>query len=169
MFGRAIDISGDGNTIIVGARGEDSISALINGDQTDNSASAAGAAYVFSRSNGQWAQDAYIKASNADQGDEFGYAVSISGNGQYLAIGAPNENSGKSDTVNPEEIIGGTALGLAYSGAVYVYEKTDSGWNKVSFLKTANRGGYTERYGFSNELNDDGRVLVIPGDGSTIY
>jgi hypothetical protein len=169
QFGRAIDISGDGNSIIVGARGEDSNSALINGDQADNSASFAGAAYVFSRSNGQWTQDAYIKASNADQGDEFGYAVSISGNGQYLAIGAPQENSGYSDTVNPEEIIGGTALGLGYNGAVYVYEKTDSGWNKVTFLKTANRGGYTERYGWCNELSDDGRVLVIPGDGSTIY
>ena len=39
----------DGRTLVVGARGEDSAAAGVNGNQTDNSVDEAGAAYVFTR------------------------------------------------------------------------------------------------------------------------
>ena len=39
----------------------------------------AGAAYVFRRSGTTWTQLSYLKASNAEAGDKFGYAVDISG------------------------------------------------------------------------------------------
>jgi hypothetical protein len=38
----------------------------VNGDQTDNSAEAAGAAYVFVREDANWTQAAYLKPWNAD-------------------------------------------------------------------------------------------------------
>ena len=47
-FGSALALSRDGKTLVVGARGEDSAAKGINGNQTDNSASEAGAAFVFS-------------------------------------------------------------------------------------------------------------------------
>ena len=51
-FGISVAISGD--TLVVAAYGEDSKATEVNGDQTDNSASQAGAAYVFVRTGVTW-------------------------------------------------------------------------------------------------------------------
>ena len=50
-----------------------------DGDQNDNSAGLAGAAYVFVRNGTNWTQQAYLKASNTRENYEFGYSVSVSG------------------------------------------------------------------------------------------
>jgi len=77
--GFGLSIAVDGDTIVVGAPFEDSAATGINGNQADNSATNAGAAYVFVRSGTTWTQQAYLKASNTDAGDEFGAAVTITG------------------------------------------------------------------------------------------
>ena len=64
QFGWSLALSGDGNTIAVGALTEDGESAGINGDQRNNSAQGAGAVYVFARAGNTWAQQAYVKPSN---------------------------------------------------------------------------------------------------------
>ena len=46
-FGLSISLSASGRTLAVGARDEDSNARGIDGDQTDNSASKAGAAYLY--------------------------------------------------------------------------------------------------------------------------
>ena len=61
-----------GDTVVVGAPGEDGGGTGVNGDQGDNSAEDAGAAYVFVRTGTTWSQQAYLKASNAEARDEFG-------------------------------------------------------------------------------------------------
>ena len=63
QFGYSLALSGDGNTVAVGALTEDSAAQQINGNQSDDSAKSAGAVYVFSRSGSTWAQQAYIKTS----------------------------------------------------------------------------------------------------------
>jgi len=63
-FGNPVAL--DGDTLAVGARGEASIATGINGDQEDNSAITSGAVYIFTRTNGVWSQQAYIKASNTE-------------------------------------------------------------------------------------------------------
>src|SRR5438128_1322177 len=88
-FGFAVAISGD--TVVVGAAGEDSNATGVDGDGTNNSASNSGAAYVFVRSGTMWSQQAYLKASNTDAGDDFGFAVAISGD--TVVVGAPGEDS----------------------------------------------------------------------------
>jgi len=83
LFGYGINgvsISGDGDTVIVGAVNEDT-----NG--TD-----AGAVYVFTRSGTTWSQQAMIKASDAASSDKFGSAVSISEDGDTSVVGASNES-----------------------------------------------------------------------------
>ena len=73
-----IALSGD--TLAVGAPFEDSAATGINGDQSDNSANGSGAVYVYARDGaGVWSQQAYVKASNTDAGDQFGFAVALSG------------------------------------------------------------------------------------------
>ena len=50
-----------------------------------------GAAYVFVRSGTTWSQQAYLKASNTEAGDQFGYSVAVSGD--TVVVGAPDEDS----------------------------------------------------------------------------
>ena len=90
QFGNRLALSGD--TLVVGARFEDSGATGIDGDQDDNTANDSGAAYVFTRDGaGLWSQQAYVKASNADAGDEFGIDVALAGD--TLVVGARLEDS----------------------------------------------------------------------------
>jgi len=79
--------------MVVGAAAEDSAAKGINGNQADHSALNAGAVYVFVRSGGNWVQQAYVKASNAKAGDQFGASLALSGDGNTLAVGATGESS----------------------------------------------------------------------------
>lgn len=88
-FGTSTALAGD--TLVVGAGLEDSRSRVVNGNQQDNGADEAGAAYVFVRSGVTWGQQAYLKASNADSNDGFGVAVAAAGD--TVVIGAPGEES----------------------------------------------------------------------------
>ena len=65
QFGTSLTISGDGNTVAVGAITEDSSASTINGNQEDDSAASAGAVYVFARTGTNWVQQAYIEGSDA--------------------------------------------------------------------------------------------------------
>src|SRR2546422_6369245 len=86
LEGHGVALSGDGNTLAVGAPYESSGAKGINGDQNDNSVYSAGAVYVFARRNNTWTQQAYIKASNPRQSDKFGFVVSLSQDGNTLAV-----------------------------------------------------------------------------------
>lgn len=103
-----------GNTIVVGAVGEDSNAKGSNGDQTNNAATDAGAVYVFKRNGTQWAQKAYLKASNTGASDNFGGNVAIFGG--TVVVGAIGEDS-KAKIIN-----GGQADNSASAaGAAYVF------------------------------------------------
>jgi hypothetical protein len=118
-FGRSVAISGD--TLVVGAIGEDSNATGINGDQGSNSALDSGAVYVFTPSGTVWNQQAYLKASNTGGGDEFGWSVAISDN--TLVVGAQLEDS------NSTGINGDQDNFLAKdSGAAYVFIRNGTVW-----------------------------------------
>src|SRR6266568_491754 len=131
-FGFAVALSSDGNTLVVGAPGEASA-----GAETDNSAPSARAVYVYTRSGATWTQQAYIKASNAEAGDQFGISVALSSNGNTLAVGAIGESS----AVNG--IDGNQADNSAPSaGAVYVFTRdvVTSVWSQQAYVKASNTG-----------------------------
>src|SRR5262249_55608214 len=73
FFGYSVAVSGD--TIVVGADQEESNATGVNGNQANNDAVNSGAAYVFVRIGTNWAQQAYLKASNSGADDYFGVAV----------------------------------------------------------------------------------------------
>ncbi len=75
-FGSAIALQG--NTLVVGAPGEDGSAATINGAD-DDSAVDAGAAYVFVRSGSAWTQQAYVKPIENKIGYGFGRTVATTG------------------------------------------------------------------------------------------
>jgi photosystem II stability/assembly factor-like uncharacterized protein len=100
----------------VGARLEDSGTTGIGGNQTDNNATSSGAVYLFTRSGSTWSQQAYIKASNTGESDNFGRSVALSSDGNTLAVGAFGEDSSTTG------IGGNQADNSAFdSGAVYLY------------------------------------------------
>lgn len=97
-FGRRVALSGDGRSVLVGSglafsAGEDSSGTGINGNANDNSAPESGAAYLFVLDRGEWRQQAYIKASNTEAGDEFGDMLAINADGTTLAVSAVSEDS----------------------------------------------------------------------------
>jgi hypothetical protein len=51
----------------------------VNGDPNDTSVPDSGAAYVFVRRGTKWTQQAYLKASNVEEADLFGWSVAVSG------------------------------------------------------------------------------------------
>lgn len=113
-FGEAVAI--DGETLAVGAFGEDGAASGIDGDGSSNAASASGAAYVFSRSLGVWYQAGYLKASNCGAGDWFGGAVALAGN--TLLAGAPREAGGSSGVNGAQGSNAAAASGAAYAFVV---------------------------------------------------
>lgn len=155
FFGQSVALSGDGNTLAVGAAGEDSNATGINGDQANNLAPNAGAAYVFVRNVTTWTQQAYIKASNADAGDSFGYPLALSGDGTTLAVGARSEDS------NAAGIGGNGANNLAAgSGAVYVFVRNAATWTQQAYVK-ASFNGIGDQFGISVALSADGSTLAV--------
>jgi len=156
-FGGVVSLSGDGNTLVVGAEGEDSatsgINGGINGDQSDNQSENSGAVYVFVRSGDVWQQQAYLKALNTSSLALFGDAISISADGNILAVGAKQESSGATGIDGDPS--GGSA---ERSGAVYVYIRSDQQWRHQTYIKASN----TER------LDQFGAVVSLSGDGNTL-
>ncbi|OGB07018.1 MAG: hypothetical protein A3E23_14685 [Burkholderiales bacterium RIFCSPHIGHO2_12_FULL_65_48] len=154
-FGTSVALSGDGNTLAVGAFGEDSNATGVNGTQADNSASNAGAVYVFTRTGSAWSQQAYVKASNTEADDTFGMSVAMSGDGNTLAVGARQEHS------NATGIGGNQADNSAlYSGAVYVFTRSGSTWTQQAYVKASN-SGLNDRFGTSVALSGDGNTMAV--------
>ncbi|MDA0244853.1 MAG: FG-GAP repeat protein [Chloroflexi bacterium] len=137
LFGAAVAI--DGDTIIVGAYGEDSNATGVNGNQADNSADSAGAVYVFTRTAGVWSQQAYLKASNTELGDQFGVTVSVEGD--TVVVGANNEDSNATG-VNGNQADNSASL----AGAAYVFTRTAGVWSQQAYLKASNTGA-GDRFG----------------------
>jgi FG-GAP repeat protein len=157
QFGDAVALSGDGNTLAVGARGESRAAAGINGDQANTSAVNSGAVYVFTRQGNRWVQQAYLKASNAGSNDQFGSLVALSADGNTLAVSAYLEDS-RATGINGDQ--GDNSM--EQSGAVYVFARTGAVWSQQAYLKASNTGEADDgdQFGFSLALSDDGNTLA---------
>ena len=159
-FGVALAISADGNTLAVGATLEDSNATGINGNQADNSANESGAVYVFTRANGAWAQQAYVKASNTEAGDSFGFRLALSGDGNTLAVGAFSEDS-SANGINGDQ----ANNGASGAGAVYVFARAAGVWSQQAYVKASNTETVffetADAFGISVALSDDGNTLAV--------
>ena len=150
-FGSSIALSHNGNTLAVGAVLEDSDAT----NQSDNSKSNSGAVYIFSRTGDSWGQQAYVKASNASAEDRFGNAVTLSDDGNTLAIAAWFEAD--AETVIEQEYIGDTATS---SGAVYVFKRAGTAWSQQAFIMP-NDVDSSSLFGVSLNFDSNGNRLEI--------
>jgi hypothetical protein len=144
-FGFSVDVSE--NTVVAGARFEDSGAMVIGGNQADTSAPDSGAAYVFTRTGGAWSQEAYVKASNTGAGDGFGNGVALAGD--TLVVGAPFEDSGATG-INGSQ----TDNNAPDSGAAYVFTRTGGAWSHEAYVKASNTGA-GDNFGFHVAMAPD--------------
>lgn len=167
-FGFNLSLSGDATTLAVGAYNNDSSAIGINGSETDNAASNSGAAYVFVQQGATWVQQAFIKASNTDTSDTFGWSLTLSNNGDTLAVGAYIEDSNATG-LNGNQADNSTSN----AGAVYVFKRNASNWTQQAYIKniTIESG----RLGYSVSLSSDSNTLAIgaerqsPGGAVLLY
>lgn len=112
MFGTSVAVAG--NTVAVGANFEDGSTTGVSSTPDESAPSpGAGAAYVFTRSETTWSQQAYLKASNTGSNDFFGGSVAVAED--TVVVGAHDEDrstTGVNST--PDESVDG-------SGAAYVF------------------------------------------------
>ena len=156
LFGHCVAVSGD--TVAVGAPGEDSGATGVNGNQTSNGAAGSGAAYVFVRSGAVWRQQAYLKASNTEGNDEFGFSIAISGN--TVLAGARGESSDATGVKGTQ-----TSNGAAGSGAAYVFVRSGAVWSQQAYLKASNTDVGHE-FGLSLAVSGDAAVVGAWGKSS---
>ena len=147
------------DTVIVGAYNEASNATGVNGNQANNSASASGASYIFTRNGSTWTQEAYLKASNTGTDDRFGCSVAVSDN--TVVVGAFDEDS---------DVVGVNGNGVdnsaTNSGAAYVFTRSGTTWSQQAFLKASNTGG-SDQFGFSVAVSGDTVVVGANQEGSS--
>lgn len=148
----------DGETLVIGAYHEESSATGVNGDQSNNDLSRAGAAYVFVRTGSAWQQQAYLKASNTGLLDVFGESVAVSGD--TIAIGAFGEasnatgvNGNQSDDSMPD------------AGAVYIFVRSGSNWSQQAYVKSP-IPGESDAFGGNVAIETDVLIVGCSGEDS---
>jgi hypothetical protein len=155
-FGTSVAVAGD--TVVIGAPKEDSSTTGINSVPNEEALDA-GAAYVFVRSGTNWTRQAYLKASQVDAEDGFGWSVAISGD--TVVVGAKYEDSGTTG-------INSTPNEDAFrAGAAYVFVRTGTNWSQQAYLK-ASQSNKDDYFGYSVAVDGDTvAVGALEEDSST--
>lgn len=148
-FGTDIAISGE--TIVVGASGEDGPR---GGDGSMNGNDSSGAAYVFVRSGTQWSQQAYLKSHNSEMIEFFGQSVAVSGD--TIVVGAIFEAGPAGGD--------GSTNGNGGSGAAYVFVRGGNAWSQQAYLK-AHNAGRNDIFGSAVAVSDDTIVVGASQEG----
>ena len=119
----------------------------------DPAATGAGTAQVFQRnpqgtpgdhSDDLWEWQATLAASDGSAGDQFGYAVSISGD--WIAVGAPQDDDSGQD-----------------AGSAYLFQRSGRIWNQQQKL-TASDAAEDDRFGTSVAISGDRVIVGAPHD-----
>lgn len=122
QFGHAVSISGDGSTVAIGAP-------LNDGNKTQ-----AGHVQIFKNISGTWTQVG-LDIDGEAEGDQIGSSISLSKDGNIVAIGAPN------------------------SGYVKIYKNTNGTWTQLGSELVGDKEFI--QHGHSVALNSDGSTVAI--------
>ncbi len=136
FFGKSISLSNSGNIIAIGSSNNTSSNIDL------------GHVSILSNINGQWTQIGNdIDGSSNDIG--FGRALSLSDNGNIVAIGAPNSDYNGND-----------------SGHVSIFQNINNTWTQIGNDIVGENGN--DNFGYSISLSNDGTTIAIGGIGNDI-
>lgn len=121
-FGTSVALSGDGNTLVIGSPGTNS---------------SMGTGFVYTRSGTTWTKLQEFPSTNkVGTYIYYGYACSISDNGNTIIVGAPQNSSG--------------------AGGIWIYEKSGSTYTETAYFLGA--GG--SMFGSDVDCNAEGTIIV---------
>jgi hypothetical protein len=131
-LGRSIALSGDGSTLLLGARSTDCI------DSAD-----CAVAHVFRSIGGSWVETARLKTAGLFQPSSFGPVriMALSADGRIALLGAPNNCS----EAGP-------------CGVVHVYTRSGESWSEETRLEVGSEGF---QFGESVDLSKDGLTALV--------
>ena len=142
-YGWDVTISRDGLKAVIGARNKD----WTQQSGVSNNAGERGAVYTWTRpdKSSSWTQHYPIQNSSNDRRDHFGNQVALSGDGNYLAVGAHQEGGSTIDTNH---------------GAVYIFTPNGNSWTEVAHIYPSSR--YTNgKFGEVLDIDDDGDTMIV--------
>src|SRR5690554_2566017 len=128
-FGESVAISANGSIVAVGAT------------QNDNNGSNAGHVRVYENIGGTWTQIGNDIEGDSS-GDWSGYSIALSANGDIIAIGAPFNDGGATD-----------------SGHVRIFENLSGIWTQIG--NAIDGDGTWDESGTSVALSADGTIVAI--------
>lgn len=134
-FGSSVALSDDGNTLAIGAVGD------------NGTAASSGSVHIFTRSGSSWTAQQELKASDAAANDHAGFSVSLSSDGNTLAIGAPDD-----DNANGTD-----------AGAVYVWTRSAGVWTQQQKIISTTAG---VGFGTTASLSSSGDTLIAASPDS---
>ena len=131
LLGFSVALSSNGNTALVGGPGD---------------SGKAGAAWVFTRSEGKWTQQQELKGSGESGSGEFGSGVALGAEGNTALIGGPSDNG--------------------EAGAAWVFTRSGSTWTQQGSKLTGSGEVGKGEFGFSVALESkEGNTALIGGRG----
>ena len=142
-FGSSVALSSDGNTALIGA-----IRASVG------SHIGQGAAFVYTRSGTSWTLQKKLSASDGKAGDELGWAVDLSDDGNTALLGTPLAK----DASN------------LYTGAAYIFTRSGISWTQQTRL-VASAGIASDTagaIGSSVALSGDGHTALVGADSAMV-
>ena len=183
LQGWSVALSGDGNTALVGGKGD-------NGG--------GGAVWVFARSGTTWTQQG-PKLVGSGGGGDFGQSVALSGDGDTALVGGPIGSaagaawvfarSGTTWTQQGPTLVGTGAVGRAYQGesvalsgdgntalvggdgdnlfvgAAWVFTRSGTTWTQQGPKLVGTGAGGTADQGLSVALSGDANTALVGGSG----
>lgn len=134
-FGASVALSADGNIALVGAPD----------DTGDGGAGSIGAAWVFTRAAGSWAQrgSKLVASDEMGPGGQFGTSVALSADAELAVIGGPGDR--------------------ADVGAVWVFKQSSGVWKQQGSRLTASDETSGAQFGDSVALSADGSTALVGG------
>jgi hypothetical protein len=182
--GSSVSVSADGNTLAVG------------GYYDDNSV---GATWIFVRTAGVWSQQgSKLVGTGAVEFSQQGYSLSVSADGNTLAVGGYNDDNGKGATwifvrtagvwtQQGSKLVGTDAVGVSYQGtsvslsadgntlaiggsgdnssvgATWIFTRSAGIWSQQGAKLVGVGAGGNAQQGISVSLSKDGNTLAVGG------
>jgi hypothetical protein len=133
LLGCAVSMNGSGDRLIVGAYAD------------ETTGTGTGTAYIFSSGSTGWIETSVLTGSYTENGEQFGYSVSMNHAGDRVVVGA------KLDDIS----------GTSSYGLVYVFSSGSIGWQQTSVITGTYAINQSDSFGNTVAIDASGSQIVV--------